>query len=114
MMRLRAAERLVFGTAGGLIADKVGISPAKACRTHGLMGIHHYLVLCSLRDRIQIMIHHPLSVMCLSARQDVTYISALYCIVAIFVHEVICLLHVALIIADRRRSLMVHHKLNAL
>ena len=98
MERPGAAESLVLCTAGGLVADKVRIGPAQAGRAHGLVGIDHDMVLGGLLYRIQVMVVHPLSVMVLSARDYVTYITALDGIVPVPVHKVVCGIHMPFIV----------------
>ena len=57
------------------------------------------------------MIVHPLSVVMLASRYDVTDITALYRIIAILVHQIISLLHVTLVISHWAWCLMMHHQL---
>ena len=98
MMRPVSSESLIFRTAGRFVADKVRICPAQACRTHSLMGIHHNLMLCSLFQSIQIVVDYRLAVMMFSERENISYISALYGIIAVFVHQVQSLIKMTLVI----------------
>ena len=78
------------------------------------MGIDHDVVLGSLGYCIKIMVHQPLAVVILSARENVSYIAGFHGIVAIVVHEFVGLFHVPLVIPDGRRSLVMHDQLDPL
>lgn len=75
---------LVFLSHSTFVSDEIGICAAQSGRTHGFMGIHHNMLVGSLFDRIQVMAHLLLAIMMLSTGNDISYISALDDIVAIF------------------------------
>ncbi len=110
MRRLVACESLILRTAGTFIADKVGIGAAKSGGTNGFVGVHHNLMLGCFGDGIQIVVVEPLTVVVFAARNHISNISALDSVVAILVHELVGLVHVALIVAHRCGCLMVHHQ----
>ena len=56
----RAAKCLVFGSTSTLVADKVGIGSAETCRTRGLVGVHHDVMLGGLLHDIEVMVVHRL------------------------------------------------------
>ena len=104
------AERFVFSTASRFITDKVRICTAQACRTYCLVSINHNLVIGCLFNGIKIVIIHPLSVVVLTARNDIAYITALHSIVTVVYHELVSLVHMTFVVAYRSRSFMVHHQ----
>ena len=68
------------------------------------------MMLGSLGHTVEVMVVHPLAVMMLPSRDDIAHIAALHGVVAILVHQAVGLVEVSLIIAHRRRGLMVHHQ----
>ena len=56
------------------------------------------------------MIIHPLSVVVLTARNDVSYITALHRIITVVYHKLVSLVHMTFVVAYRSRSFMVHHQ----
>ena len=102
MVRFCAAKCLILSTAGRLVAHEVRVGAAKAGRADCLMGVDHHLVLCSLGHSIEIVVHHPLAVVVFAPREDIPDITALHGIIAVVVHQLVGLLHVPFIIADRR------------
>ena len=60
------------------------------------------------------MIVHPLTIVMLSTRNNVTYIAALYRIVSILVHQAVGSIQMTFVITDRGRGLVVHHQAYAL
>ena len=74
------------------------------------MGIHHDMVLGGLGHTIQIVVVHPLAVVMFATRQDIAHISALYRVVSILVHKMICRFEMTLIIAHRPGCLVMHHQ----
>ena|SRR5574344_2258249 len=95
---LSSAKCLILSSTGTLVAYKVRVGAAETCRADGLMCIHHNVVLCSLFYRVEVVVVHPLAVVMLAERQDISYIAALYSVVTIFVHKVVSGLHVSLVI----------------
>ena len=77
------------------------------------MGIYHNVMFCSLFNGVEVMIVSPLTVVIFSARKDIAYITALDGVVAILVHKVVSGFHVALVVAQRTGSFVVHHKFDA-
>ena len=108
-----AVGGLIFCAARSLVTDEVRPCSAQTRRAHGLVGIDHDVVLGSLLDGIEVMVVHPLSVVMLSARDDVAHITALHSSVAIAVHQVVGSLHVALVVTDRSRRLVMHLQTDA-
>ena len=51
--------------------------------------------------------------MVFATRNDITYITALHGIVAIFVHQIVSSFHVTFVVAERTGSFMVHHQFDA-
>ena len=100
MESLISRKRLILCTTSRLVSDKVWIGTAKTCRTDSLVCIHHDVVFGCFCDTIKVMIIEPLPVMMLATRDDVAYITALYRIVSIFVHQVVCSLKMALVITN--------------
>ena len=47
------------------------------------------------------MVHHPLSVVVLAARDDATYVARLYGIVSVFVHKAEGVVHLAFVVGYR-------------
>ena len=82
------AESLILCTAGRLVAHEVGVGTAKTRRTHGLMSVHHDVVLGSLFEDIHIVVVHRLRVMVVASWDNVAHITCLHCVVTILVHEV--------------------------
>ena len=109
-----AHKRLILRAAGALVADEVGICAAKAGRMHSLVGIHHDFVLGGFGEGVEVVIAHPLAVVVLAAREYIAHVAALDRVVAILVHQAIGGLHVALVVAHRRRRLMMHHQAHPL
>ena len=101
MLRGCSSECLVFGAACRLVAYQVGISPAKPGRPHGFVCIDHYPVLGGLGDGIEVVAHHPLAVVVLSTRQDVSDIAGLDGVVAVFVHQAVGGFEMAFVVAHR-------------
>ena len=108
--RLIAAKGFILRAAGRFVADQVGVGAAESRGTYRLMGIDHDVMLGGLGHGVEIMVVHPLAVMMLAARDDVADITRLHGIVAVLVHKLVGLLHMALVIAHRRRGLVVHHQ----
>ena len=104
----------VLGTQCRFIADKVGVSPCEACRSHRFMGIDHYMMLGRFLYCEKIMVDDGLAVVMLPVRDDIADITALDRIVAVLVHKVVGRFHMTLVIDRRRRRLMMHHKTYAL
>ena len=71
-------------------------------------------MLSSLLDSVEVVVHHTLAVVVLTARDDVAYIATLDSGVAVVDHELVGLLHVTLVVRDRAGSLVVHDDLHAL
>ena len=80
----------------------------------GLVGIDGDLMLSSLLDSVEVVVHHALTVVVLTAGDDVAYIATLDSGVAVVDHELVGLLHVTLVVRDRAGSLVVHDDLHAL
>ena len=68
------------------------------------------MVLGSLLDDIEIVVVHALRVVMVTAWDDVSYISCLYSIVAIVVHQLEGLLDMSLIVLGRAGCLVVHQQ----
>ena len=93
-----SAECLILSTTCTLIAYKVRPCAADARWTCCLVCIHHDMVLGgSLYDTL-IVIVHELAVVILTSRNDVADVSCLNGIIAILVHQVESILHMALVI----------------
>ena len=69
-----------------LVANHVGPGATKTCGAHCLMGIHHDTMLHSLCDGIVIVVDDGLTVMVLAIRDDLTHITTLHSIIAVFIH----------------------------
>ena len=114
VVRLVTTEGLILLTTCRLLRDEVGIGTAETRHMDGLVGIDGDLMLSSLLDSVEVVVHHALTVVVLTARDDVAYIATLDSGVAVIDHELVGLLHVALVVRDRAGSLVVHDDLHAL
>ena len=101
MHRLSSAKCLILSSPRAFVADEVRVGAAETGRTDSLMGIDHDMVLRSLLHGIEIVVVQPLSVVMLAKRQDITHVTALHSIVAVFLHKVVGGIHVSLVIAYR-------------
>ena len=108
MVGTRATKGLVLRAAGRLIADEVRIGTAETRRTRGLVGVDHDMMLGSLLHDIEVVVVHRLRVVMVATWDDVAYVAGLYGIVAVFVHQLESLFHVALVVLRRTGGLMVH------
>ena len=109
-----AAKGFVLSALGALVANQVGIGAAKSGGSHRLMRIDHDMLLGGFLHAIEIVIHHPLTIMVFAARYDVAHITTLDRIVAMINHKLVSTVEMSLIVAHRRRCLMVHHQSHAL
>ena len=114
MPRGDPAKGLILRTTCTLVADEVRIGTAEPRRTDGLVGIDHNLVVCSALDGMLVMIDSDLAVVVLTTRDEVADIAALHRIIAIVLHQLIGLVHVLLVVHDRRGGLVVHDELHTL
>lgn len=89
MVRPDAAEGLVFGALGRLVADHVGIGAAQSGGAHGFVGVDHDLMLGRLADGVEVVVVHPLSVVVLAAGEDAADVAALDGVVAVALHQVV-------------------------
>ena len=80
----RCAE---FRASRGFVPYKVGPCTAEACGTHGLVGVHHYVMIRRLPDGIQIMVHHPLVIMPGAEGDDLADVSGFHRVVSVFIHQ---------------------------
>ena len=112
MTRLDGAAEL--GAHGAFVADHVRPGAAQAGRADGFMGVDHDVVLGRLDDGIVVMVDDRLAVVILAVRDDLADVAALDGVVAILVHEVVGLLHPALVINGGRGTFMVHDQAHAL
>ena len=78
------------------------------------MRIDHDMVLSSLGHTIEIVVVEPLTIVVLATWDDITYITTFHGIVAILIHQAVSSFEMTLIVADRSRSLVVHHQTYAL
>ena len=108
-----ACRLLIFCSAGALVAHKVWVCAAKSGWASRLVRVDHYFVFGGLFHAVEIMVVCPLSVVIFSTRHHIAHISALYGVVSIFVHQRVCCVEVALIVAQRARSFVVHHQFDA-
>src|SRR5688572_18735411 len=106
MIRLGTTKGLVFCSSCRFITDQVRISAGNTSRTHGLMSVHHDLVFSRFFNSILVMIVDPLAVMVFTTGKDVAYITALYSIIAVFLHKLISCIHMALIVPYRTGTFM--------
>ena len=114
MPGLNAHGGLVFGAHRRLVADEVRIGAAEPCRTHCLVGINHDMVLRRLLNAIEVVVVDPLGVVGLASRHDIAHIARFHGGVVVAVHELICRIEMALVVADRGRGLVVHNHLHSL
>ena len=122
---LQAGEREDGGVAGldgaaelrahrALVADHVRPGAAQARRAHRLVGVDHDMVLRGLHDGVVVVVDERLAVVILAVRDDLAHVTALHGIVAVLVHQVIGLLHPALVIDGGRGAFVVHDEADAL
>ena len=71
-------------------------------------------MLGSFLDGMEVVVDHALAVVVLSSGDDVAYVATLDGGVAVVDHELVGLLHMALIVPYRAGSLVVHDELHAL
>ena len=90
-----------LGAHGGLVAYHVGPSAAKTGGANGLMAIHHDMVLGGFCYGIVVVVYDGLTVVVLAVGDNLAYIAAFHGIVAVFVHQLIGLLHPTLIVHCR-------------
>ena len=110
--RLATAKGFIFGSAGRFVANQVRIGAAQPCGAYGFVAVDANLIIGGFLHGIEIVVVHPLSVVVFSARNDIAYIAAFHCIIAIIHHKLIGFVHVAFVIADGRRCFMMHHQLH--
>ena len=106
-------KSFVFSTPSALVANQVGISAADASRTNGFVGIDHDVIVSGLGNAIEIVIVHPLPIVVFATRYYIAYITTLDSRIAVVHHKLIGLVEMTLIVACRRRSLVVHNHLHA-
>ena len=75
------------------------------------MSVHHDMMFGGLFDDVHIMVIHRLAIVMVSSGDNIAYISRLYGIISIFVHQLISLFDMTFVILCRRRSFVVHHQL---
>ena len=109
MVHVVSAERLILGSAGRFVANQVRISAAESGGAYRFVCVDHDLVVCCFLHCIQVVIHHPLSVVMFSARNDVAHIAALHGTIPVVYHKLIGFVHVAFIVAYGRGGFVVHH-----
>ena len=114
MEGLAAVGGLVLSAACCLIANEVGPGTTKACRTYGLVGIDHNMMLGSLLDAIEVVVHHPLTIMILPPGDDIAHIATFHGSVAILIHQLVGSLQMALVVASGSRGLVVHLQTDSL
>jgi len=114
VVRPDAAEGLVFGALGRLVADHVGIGAAQSGGAHGFVGVDHDLMLGRLADGVEVVVVHPLSVVVLAAGEDAADVAALDGVVAVALHQVVGPVHLPFVVAYGRRGFVVHHQPHAL
>ena len=114
VVRLVTTEGLILLTTCRLLRDEVRIGTAETRHVDGLVSIDGDLMLSSLLDSVEVVVHHALTVVVLTAGDDVAYVAALDSGVAVVSHELVRLLHVPLIVRDRAGGLVVHDDLHAL
>ncbi len=104
---------LIFLTQSGLVCHEVGICAGPAGRADCLVGVNHDMVVGGALDSVEIVAHGALVVVIAAFGQDIAYIAALDCVVAILVHKLVGRVDMAFVVIDGAGCLMVHHKLNA-
>ena len=114
MVRLATTEGLILLTTCRLLRDEVRIGTAETRHVDGLVGIDGDLMLSSLLDGVEVVVHHALAVVMLTTGDDVAYVAALDSGVAVVSHKLVRLLHMALVVRDRAGGLVVHDELHAL
>ena len=72
------------------------------------------MMLGGLLDAVEIVVVHPLAIVVFTTGDDIAHIAALHGSVAIFVHQLIGSLQMALVVAGRGRCLMMHLQADAL
>ena len=114
VVRLATAKGFILGAACTFVAQQVRISTTQTGRTYCLVSVYTYLIFCRLCKCIEVVIVQPLSVVVLSARNHITHVTTLYGIVTMVYHKLVSLVHVALVVTNRRRGFVVHHQAHAL
>ena len=72
-----------LSTHGTLVSNHVGPSAAETCRSHGLMGVYHNMMLGGLHDSIMVMVVDGLAVVAFAEGDDGAHIAALHGVVAV-------------------------------
>ena len=105
-----ASECLILSASRRFIADQIRIGAAQSGRPYGFVGIDHYVMPGGFGNGIEIVVYEPLAVVMFPEGKDVSDIAALYRIITISVHELVCLFHMPFIVPCGGRGLMVHEK----
>ncbi len=77
------------------------------------MCVDHYMSVGSLLYGVEVMFHLLLAVVVLPAGNDIADISAFHRIIPIAVHQVICRVHMPVVVVNSRRRFVVHHQFDA-
>ena len=101
MIGVRTAEGLVLCAASRLVTNEVRPCTADTGGACCLVGIDHDMVLGSLFHYIEVVVVHRLRVVVVATWDDVAHVTSLHSVVAVFVHQVESLLHVALVVLSR-------------
>ena len=91
----------IFGAHGRFVADEVRIGARETCRADCFVSVDHNLLFSGFFDCVEVVVVGPLAVMSLAFGKDVSDIAALDSVVAVFVHQVVGLIHVTLVVGDR-------------
>ncbi len=102
-----------LGAHSALVANHIGPGATEARGAHRLVGVDHDVVLGGLNDGVMVVVVDGLGVVALGEGDDGADIAALHGVVAVLVHQVVCLLHPALVVDSRGAALVVHDKADA-
>ena len=100
MRFVRAEKFLLICAIGTVLATAMVVMNLGMVSFVSLILIY-LMVLGGLGHGIEVVVDHPLSVVVLTARDDVAHVAALHGVVAILLHELVGLVHVALVVAHR-------------
>ena len=114
VVRLAATKGLILGATCRLVAHEVWPCATQTSGASSFMGVHHDVVLSSLLYAVEVVVIGGLRVMIVATGDDVAHIATLHSIVAILIHQAICLFKMALIVKCRGTGFVVHHQLHAL
>ena len=112
--RVAAAPGVELVAAGRFAGQPVGVGAVQAGGAHGLVHVHHDVVVGRVLGGAHVVVHHPLAVVVLAARDDAAHVAGFHGVVAVRLHEAVGGVQAALVVGDRAAGFVVHDELHAL